>query len=228
MLEIGAGTGLLTAELDRRGARVHAIELDARLAAHLRDRFHDRPRVEVRAGDGAAVQLPPEPFRVVANLPFHRTSAILRHLLDDPRTPLRRADVIVEWGVALKRAAVWPSTLRGAYWGAWYGFAVARHLPRLCFSPPPSVDAGVLVVVRRPEPLVPVQTAREFRDLLAIAFAAANAPVQRTLAASSTPRQLRRLLDATGAPRAARPRDLDAHQWARLFAGVAGAVRRSR
>ena len=47
-------------------------------------------------------------------------TAILRRLLGDPRVPLTQLDAIVEWGLAAKRTAVWPSTLLGCTWGAWY------------------------------------------------------------------------------------------------------------
>src|SRR5439155_20891185 len=79
----------------------------------------------------------------------------LRALLDDPAVPLVAAELVVQWELAVKRAAVWPSTLAGAYWGAWYRFAVVRRLPPCVFAPPPAVDAGVLRIERRPTPLVP-------------------------------------------------------------------------
>ena len=102
IVELGAGDGRLTAELARRARRVVAIEVDPRLAGKLRRRF------EVVEGDALAVRLPSEPFRVVGNIPFHRTTAILRHLLDDLGLPLERADLIVQLEVARKRTSVVP------------------------------------------------------------------------------------------------------------------------
>jgi 23S rRNA (adenine-N6)-dimethyltransferase len=189
VLELGAGGGRLTEELARVARRVVAVEVDPRLASRLRGRWNN---VEVACGDAAAVRLPDEPFRVVANLPFAATTAILRHLLDDPRVPLVRADVIVEWGVAVKRALPWPSTVNDVLWGAWYSTSLARRLPRGAFDPPPAVDAGVLVIERRPRSLVPERQWQRYRRFVAGGF--------------RRPRSLR-----------AAPRDLDAHQWAALF-----------
>lgn len=135
VLDIGAGTGVFAGELARCCDRVRAIEIDGELAARLRARFASRPRVEVVHADALRLPLPHEPFRVVANVPFNRTTAICRRLLDDPRVPLERADLVVALEVAWKRARVTPSTALGAYWGAWYEFALA---------PPPQTDAGVL------------------------------------------------------------------------------------
>ena len=106
VLDLGAGTGALTQELVGRGARVLAVEVDPLLVRQLAERVAQARVVE---GDARTVPLPREPFAVVANLPFGATTDILRRLLE-PQVPLRRADVIVQWELALKRAAVWPST----------------------------------------------------------------------------------------------------------------------
>jgi 23S rRNA (adenine-N6)-dimethyltransferase len=167
VVDLGAGTGRLTAELAGAAGRVIAVELDPRLAARLRGRWRN---VEVVQADARSVELPREPFSVVANLPFHGTNEILRHLLDDPTVPLGRADLVVDWGVAVKRALPWPSTVNGVVWGAWYSTRLARRLPRHAFDPAPSVDAAVLVLERRPEPLVPVHHATRYRRFVARAF----------------------------------------------------------
>jgi 23S rRNA (adenine-N6)-dimethyltransferase len=167
VVDLGAGTGRLTAELSHVAGRVLAVELDRSLADRLRGRWQN---VEVLEADARTAELPREPFRVVANLPFDGTNEILRHLLDDPRVPLERADVVVEWGVAVKRALPWPSTVNGVVWGAWYSTRVARRLPRHAFEPKPNADAAVLVFERRAEPLVPSRRAREYRRFVARGF----------------------------------------------------------
>ena len=146
-----------------------AVELDGKRAATLRGRW---PNVEVIEGDAARIRLPREPFRVVANPPFDRTTDLLRMLLDDPRTALVRADLIVEWGVAVKRGLPWPSTLNDVVWGAFYETSVERRLPRIAFEPPPAVDAGLLVFTRRATPLVPLGLAHDYLALPRAAFAA--------------------------------------------------------
>lgn len=202
VLDLGAGSGRLTRELALWTTRVIAVEFDARWAEHLRRRW---PQIEVVQGDAASVPLPNEPFRVVANLPFDCTTAILRHLLDDPRTPLVRADVIVEWGVALKRALPWPSTVNSVFWSAWYHCMLARRLPRDAFEPAPSVDAGVLVFERRQHPLIPVHDWQEWRRFVAAGF---RHGLRRVVS--------RNALHALRSAKAS-PRGLDAHQWAALF-----------
>jgi 23S rRNA (adenine-N6)-dimethyltransferase len=204
VLDVGAGGGALTAALARAGAKVTAIELDPLLAARLRDRFPD-----VIEGDALHVELPRESFRVVANLPFAIGTSVLRRLLR-PEAALMSADVVVDWRLAVKRAAVWPSTRLGVEWSAWFELAVARRLPRCCFAPPPSVDAGVLRATRRNDPLVPAGEAAAYRRFLDRGF-------HDGIGTLVAPRTCKRVAAQLGFDRRAAPRDLDARQWAALY-----------
>jgi 23S rRNA (adenine-N6)-dimethyltransferase len=223
VLDLGAGGGLLTSALLKAGARVRAVELDPISLRQLRSRFAGETRVEVVAGDATTVPLPREPFAVVANLPFAVGTAILRRLLGDPDVPLTRLDAIVDWGLAAKRTAVWPSTLLGCTWGAWYELRLVRRVPRACFTPPPSVDAALLRGTRRSESLVPPAEAPEHGALLRRAFAA-QAPLDRLLPRGT----VRRLALELGFDPHATARDLDARQWALVYAAVRPATRRRR
>jgi 23S rRNA (adenine-N6)-dimethyltransferase len=214
IVEIGGGTGVLTQALLRAGAAVIAIERDPVLASGLRRRFRD---AEVVTGDAAAHPWPEAPFSVVANLPFARSGAILAHLLRDPRLPLRRAEVIVQWEFAAKHGAVWPATLRSTYWRAWYDVAIVRRLDRTAFAPPPSVDAAVLRLTRRDRPRVPAELHESYLAFLTAAFAR-RSPIRSGLRPLLSSLQVKRLAPVFGFPPDARARDLDAEQWARLFA----------
>ncbi len=219
VLDIGAGTGALTAELAQYCRCVRAIEIDAALTARLHARFGGAPQVEIVHADALTLPLPGEPFRVVANIPFDATAAICRRLLDDPGVPLERADLIVELGVAQKRARLCPSTALGVYWGAWYEFTVVRRLHPSAFAPPPSVDAAVLRIVRRIEPLVDRTDAPDYRALVAGSFQRRSA-VRRALHGVVSSRQLKRLANEHGFSPEAFPWELDQHQWAAVFGFV--------
>jgi 23S rRNA (adenine-N6)-dimethyltransferase len=206
VLDLGAGTGALTTALARTQARVVAVEIDPVLAGVLLRRC---PNVEVREADALRISLPREPFKVVSNLPFDGATAILRRVLD-PHLRLASADVIVEWRMACRRAAVWPCTQLSAYWGAWFELSVVRRLPRSVFAPSPSVDAGLLRVIRRPEPLVPLQHRRAYASFLARGYHDGPRTVVPGLV-------WKRCESELAFDRRARARDLDASQWAELF-----------
>ena len=215
VLDIGAGTGVLTRALSEAGATVTALELDPVLAAGLRQRFAGRP-VRVVEADARAWRWPRRRFAVVANLPFSGTGAILDSLLRDPGAGLCRADVIVQWEFAEKHAAVWPATLRSVYWRAWFEPAVVARLSRHAFAPVPSVDAAVLRFARLAEPLVPVVLHSRYRRFLADAFHS-HVPIASVLRGKVTPRELKRLAPVLGFDASSYPRDLDARQWAGVF-----------
>lgn len=217
VLEIGGGTGVITRALMQAGARLLVIERDPGLARRLRTTTGRHGEVTTVEGDALRQRLPVEPFSVVANLPFAGSGAILVHLLSSPLVPLQRAHVIVQWEFAVKHAAIWPSTLRSVYWGAWYEISLTRRLDRTAFAPPPSVNAAVLVFERRPKPFVPVDRHAAYWRLLSSAFAAQQ-PLRHSLRRVLSPQQLRRAALELGFDPHAHARDLDADHWARLFA----------
>jgi 23S rRNA (adenine-N6)-dimethyltransferase len=217
VLDIGAGRGRLTIPLAQCAREVHAIEVDPLLAEQLRKRFRGHQKVTVIEDDALRMRLPNEEFRVVANIPFGCTGAILRRLLDDPSVPLVRADLIVEWGVALKRTACWPSTMLNVSRGVIYEFLITRRLPARCFEPAPRVDAAVLSIRRRPVPLVPPSECELFRAFVASGF---RLGVRRAMAADMPRRDFARITDELGVARTAAARELDLHQWVELHRAI--------
>jgi 23S rRNA (adenine-N6)-dimethyltransferase len=218
VLEIGAGSGVLTEALARRAGRVVAVEYDPRLAERARARLASYANVRVVTADALAVPVPRRPFRVVANPPFGATAAMLRRLLGDPRTRLERADLILQKQAAMRYAAARPGTPETIRWGAFYELGTGRRLGPGCFRPPPRVGAAVLVARRRRPPLVPITSQGRFAVLLRTAFRHPGLPLRRSLVPPLTYRQLRRLSRDLSFPLDARPADLDAAQWAGLLA----------
>jgi 23S rRNA (adenine-N6)-dimethyltransferase len=215
VVEVGAGTGRLTAPLADAAGRVVAIELDPSLAEGLRRRFAAHPLVTVVEGDALVVQFPDEPHRVVGNVPFHITTALLRAVLDDPGSPCLAADLIVQDGLARKRCAMRPCTMLSLAWLPWWRLSVERLLPAGCFEPRPSVGAALLAARRREPSLLPIQTAGAYRALLRRAFDHADRPVRHTAAPGAA--AWKRLARDRGLPYDARPRDLDVWDWVALF-----------
>jgi 23S rRNA (adenine-N6)-dimethyltransferase len=214
VVEIGAGFGRLTAPLRAAGARIVAVEIDTGLAESLRRR-HGGAGVTVLEADFLTLTPPAEPYRVVGNVPFAITTAILRRLLDDPASPLRRADLIVQEGLVRKRAATRPSTLLSLRWQPWWQLHAERHLPAACFDPPPRVDAALLAVRRRRPALLPAERAAAYRAFLDVGFTRDARPVRQAL--RLPPRTWKRFARSRGLPPAARPHELDVWDWVALF-----------
>ena len=173
VVDLGAGTGVLTAALAERAGSVLAIEIEPSLAGRLARRFAAVANVTVLRADLRDVPLPCTPYRVVANPPFAHTSAILHRLLDDPGGGLVRADLVVQWQVARQRVRAQeraPVDLTGATWWPWWQFARGRRLPAASFNPRPSVDAAILTVTRRTVPALPAGQFTTYRAFLETQF----------------------------------------------------------
>ncbi|HEY3942880.1 MAG TPA: rRNA adenine N-6-methyltransferase family protein [Acidimicrobiales bacterium] len=146
VLDLGAGTGALTEELVRVGARVIAVELHPARYHELRRQLQGKNAIAVRA-DIRELRLPRRPFHVVANPPFSATAAVLRRLVA-PGSRLVRADLVVPRHVVRR----WTGG-RAPGDGRWsweFEAAAGRAVPRGAFRPPAPHDAMVLCIVRRP------------------------------------------------------------------------------
>ena len=143
VLDIGAGTGALTAPLLDAGARVIAIELHPDRAAALRRRF-DGANIVVVHADAADLRLPRRPFHVVANPPFSCSTAILRRLLHTS-SRLVRADLVLPRPVAVRWAAGRaPGSNR---WLETFSLRVSRSLAATALRPP-KTNCAVLTIER--------------------------------------------------------------------------------
>jgi 23S rRNA (adenine-N6)-dimethyltransferase len=217
VVEIGGGTGRLTAPLAARAGHVLVVERDLALVALLRDRFARTTNVDVVAANALQVPLPHEQFRVFGNLPFAFGTRILRRLLDDPASHVQRLDALLQFEVARKRAQLVPGTLTSIGWQPWWDFRLVRRVHRTAFEPAPSVNAGLLSVTRRDQPLLPASARGPFVDVLSRGFAAPTTPVAVTFRRRVTPNAWKRLAADQGLPREARPADLDVNDWVALF-----------
>lgn len=103
VVEIGAGSGVITSALSKRVRKVIAVEPDAATAAKLRENLAKRgcDNVEVLEMDFMDYQLPDEPYKVFSNPPFHLSSAIV-HKLIEAKNPPEAFYLILQKQFALK------------------------------------------------------------------------------------------------------------------------------
>lgn len=90
VVEIGPGTGVLTQTLIERAARVIAIEFDRKLVPLLQERFESASHFKLIEDDALETDicteiLPATTARVIANLPYNISTAILQRLIEQRR-----------------------------------------------------------------------------------------------------------------------------------------------
>lgn len=214
VVEWAAGDGALTVPLSRLGRRLEAVEIDPRRVARLRRRVG--AHVTVTEGDILRHAPPDGPYEVVANVPFHITTPVLRRLLALPGW--HRAVLLLQWEVARKRAGVGGATLLTAQWWPWVDFRLVRRVPADAFAPRPSVDAGLLEITRRTVPLVTDRPG--YQSWVRAVFAGPGRGLPAILAAAGgVPRAAAEAwCRSQRLPGRALPRDLSAAQWAEAYA----------
>ena len=213
VVEVGAGDGILTKELARRAAQVVAVEIDPSLAIALVQRFSEDQKVLVVIGDFFDFPLPARGFRVFGNIPFDKTTRLLRYLLDVTGGLLFRADLIVQRGVAIKRARRW--NLQNLCWAPWWDFTITARIASRSFRPPPSVDAALLTISKRTTPLLPEQETAQFVRFAHAAWPAAD--VKTAMRQLLPARRLHDISRQLGFSPSASPINLREHQWIALY-----------
>ncbi len=222
VLEIGAGLGILTAELVRRAGRVVAVELDARLADALPALLGDPPNLSVVQADALALDPAARfagAYKVVANLPYHITSPLLLRLLTLPRPPSLLV-VMVQREVA-ERIAARPGDL--SYLAvAVQLYAVPeiiRVVPPKAFYPRPKVESAVLRLTVRPAPAVAQATPDAFLRFVQAGFKQPRKQLHNSLAEGLgwRPDAAGRLLAQVDVDPARRAQSLTMGEWERVF-----------
>jgi 23S rRNA (adenine-N6)-dimethyltransferase len=143
VLDVGAGRGALTGPLLDAGARVVAIEAHPERAHYLRQRFGRR--IVVVQADAGDLRLPRRPYHVVASPPFGVTGALLERVLQRG-SRLRAAHMVLQEQAAVRWAG--PAAPAAARWSATFVPSLGAKVPRRAFTPPPRVNARVLVIQR--------------------------------------------------------------------------------
>jgi 23S rRNA (adenine-N6)-dimethyltransferase len=227
IVEIGAGRGAMTAHLARRARSVTAVEADPEFVKVLERRFRDDSHVTVVHADIRTFRWPAEPFRVIGNIPYGITTDILHALLDDLRLPLTRADLVMQFEVARKRADTRLRNKLTAMWAPWYSFELGERLAAEMFTPVPKVDGARLVIRRRADPLVEPSRQLLWNAFVERAFTR-PASVRQAFRTIFTNRQLTIVAKRAGFDVNAALTSLDAEQWAALFTTMVELVPREK
>lgn len=150
VLEIGAGTGILTRALAGSGAEVLAVELDDALYNVLTGEYAGVPNVRILHANALDID-PCEcfdgPYKLIGNIPYYITGPILRHFLE-ARCPPSLLVLMVQREVAQRMAAV-PGdlSLLGVSVQFYTEPKIVARVPAGAFYPPPKVESAIVRLV---------------------------------------------------------------------------------
>lgn len=180
VLEVGAGIGVLTAELAKRASKVVCVELDTRLLPVLDETLGEFDNVKIINGDILKVDLHRiledefgnMPVVVCANLPYYITSPVIMRLLES-RLKIDSVTVMVQKEAAVRLCAVVGSRNSGAVTVAVNYYAEAQKLfdvSRGSFMPSPNVDSAVIRLDILKNPPIEVSDEKFFFSMVKAAF----------------------------------------------------------
>lgn len=153
ILEIGPGTGNLTAELIKTGNPVTAIEKDRDMAEILREKFAAEKNFtllfqNVLRFDETKIK---PPYKIIANLPFYASAPIIRKFLESGNPP-QSMSIIVQKEVAQRISAAPPKSNILATATQFYAQSkIIGNISKGCFWPAPKVDAAILLLTPLPK-----------------------------------------------------------------------------
>lgn len=181
VIEIGAGIGVLTAELAKIAKKVVCVELDTRLLPILDETLADFDNIEIINADVMKTDLKAlieEKFQgmdvvVCANLPYYITSPVITMLLES-RLPVKAVTVMIQKEAADRLCTPVGSRDSGAITVCTNYYAQVKQLfnvSRGSFMPAPNVDSTVIRLDIREYPAVEVSDEKKFFRMVKAAFA---------------------------------------------------------
>ncbi|MGH3275310.1 MAG: ErmE/ErmH/ErmO/ErmR family 23S rRNA (adenine(2058)-N(6))-methyltransferase [Streptosporangiaceae bacterium] len=215
-LEVGAGEGILTRRLATMFGEVTAYEIDPAGASRLSAATSGLANVRVVMGDFLAAHPPRQPFQVAGNAPFSLTSPIVDWCLH-ART-MTSATLITQLEYARKRTGGYGrwSLLTVSTWPQ-VRWELRATIGREQFRPVPRVDAGILRIDRRPQPLIPAARMATYQRLVRAGFSGVGGSLLASLRREYPPERLRAAFQAAGVDRAAVVAFVSPAQWVELF-----------
>ena len=221
LLEIGPGLGALTQHLAQAARRVVAVELDGRFIPILQEQLTDYTNIELVQGD--ILDLEPadyfqQDYKVVANVPYYITGAILRHLLSGPYKPTMMV-LTVQQEVAERLMAEPGNLSLLAVSVQFYGrVEIVEKIKAGAFWPRPDVDSAVIRISLYDDRVVSPDEETAFFRLVKAGFSQKRKQLQKNLRMLEGNRgKVRQLLQSAGVDGTRRAETLTLEEWAAVF-----------
>lgn len=221
VVEIGAGMGILTKELLKKAKRVITIELDKGLVPLL-DVYVEEVRtadnLEVVQGNALQIPFPTVPYKIIANIPYHITSPLLRHAFLESEVRPTSLTLLIQREVAEKICDKDDRSLLGIIVAFFGNARIVRHVPPACFLPPPAVDSSVLHIDCHAEPLTDSATMERVFLMAKVAFSQKRKMLRNTI---PTLPDGEAILANAGIDPTRRPQTLSIEEWITLAKATA-------
>ncbi len=236
VLEIGPGKGVLTKELLEKGGQVIAIEKDAELIPLLKEKFAEElengqlqilPK-DILLFDPSILKEYKKPYKLIANIPYYITGAIIEQFLGASYQPERMV-LLIQKEVAERIIA--RDQLSGNLGGkqsilsiavSAYGTPkIVSKVPAGAFFPPPKVDSAIIAIENISREFFKDCDEKKFFEVLKFCFGRKRKQLLGSLTELLENRTLAiSVLQKSGITEKARPETLSKEDWKRLIQNI--------
>jgi len=228
VIEVGAGTGILTRELAGRAKKVLAIEYDKEILPLLKSNLVDYPRAEIVFGDIMQFSIPELlsrlgreknlHYKIIANLPYHLTSHFIKKFLDTAFPP-SSLTLLLQKEVGIRICAKPGQMSLLSLSVQIFGIpSIVAFVPKTAFWPQPKVDSAIINIRRRAKLLINEILRKKLFLIAKAAFAARRKTLANALSGNlkQNPSEIKEILHNLGLSPLVRAQELSLEQWSCL------------
>ncbi len=232
VLEIGPGKGVLTEKLLELAGKVIAIEKDTELIPLLQDKFKKELEEErliilqkdVLLFDPSILKEYKKPYKLIANIPYYITGAIIEQFISTAYAPTQMV-LLIQKEVADRIIA--RDQLSGNLGGKQSILSIAvsaygtpkiiSKVPAGAFFPPPKVDSAIISIERISRDFFGGVDEKKFFELLKFCFSRKRKQLVGSLTELLEDRtKALSLLQKSDIPEKSRPENLSREDWKKL------------
>ena len=214
--EIGAGKGIITAELARVAKKIIAIEKDPELIRRLRERFYAHENVEIIEEDFLRLRIFEPNYKIFASIPYNITARVMRKILYERPVPTD-AYLILQKEAARKISGRPRETLVSVFAKPFFEFRILAELKRSDFEPVPKVDSVLMHIRKRCMPLIESGDSALYREFVRYGFCGWKRHLRGAYKNVFTYKQWKRISRDLDFQLNATPGDLRFEQWLGLY-----------
>lgn len=215
VLDIGAGKGVVTAQLAVFCKEVIAVEIDPTLFKSL-VACVQKPNVTCINNDILKVNLPRVDYKVFSNIPFNYTSRIMEKLYFQSIPPVSAYIIMQEEAGNLYLGAL-RETQKSLLLKPFFEIAVYHNFKKTDFTPKPNVDAVMLYIKKLQQSCIEEAHKQDYFDFVVYGTTQYKTNLKKSLSKIFTHEQFKRLAQSIRFNPDAKPLDLSFKQWVTIF-----------
>lgn len=217
VLDIGAGRGIITKELLKKAGSVIAYEIDPYYINSLKTIVSNN--LIIKKGSFLNFNLPTTSYKVFSNIPFNKTSEIVKQLLFSENPPTDTYLFMQKEAVGRFSGKPFDNinSLLSVLFHPWFEFTVIHEFRKKDFNPSPNVDTVLLNIKQRNNPKISDVDKDEYRNFVVFGFSQMAPNILTGLSRVINDKHVLDLSHKQNFSTNLKPSQLDMENWLDLF-----------